>query len=196
MVISKQLMFASAIVVGVLGCKTATSKSSTVQDAGDVMFANLPDTVTAQWSCIVSTRIDAEVNPMPPPKPIDFPCGQVEAYLALEQDTFYFDKDAKFYNAPTTVPPETWVPQGLSGPGYTNFQIKYSLRQEMAQRGNDADAPVPSFASLRFSGLLKSGYYTGSFFAMPTADASGTTGNPVIYDCYQKKWWPLSPPGW
>jgi hypothetical protein len=170
--------------------------AANVQDAGDVQMAHLPDTVAYQWSCAISTRTDADTQPQPPTKPVDFPSGQQEVYLALEHDTFYFDKDAKFFNDPANTPPESWVPDGFSsGPGYKRYKINYSFRQQMAQRRAGSDAPTASYTGLQFSGLLSSGYFSGSFYALPGADGGGASQKQT-YDCYQKKWWPLSPTGW
>lgn len=164
----------------------------------------LPMTVAFQWSCIASERTDAEATPLPPPKAADFPGGKAELYLAMQTDTFYLDSQGKFLNDPKNTPPETWVRDGFGmGPGYRPYKIQYTLKQQMDMRRNAGAAPVPSFKALRFSGLLTSGNYAGSFFATPVAtDASAggadtpASNGPVTYDCYQKKWWPLAPPGW
>ena len=188
------LVLAATQVVSACKAHQSGADSSTVQDAGDVMMAQLPDTVSYQWSCAVSSRTDADTYPQPPAKPADFPWGQQEVYLALQHDTFYFDKDARFLNDPGNTPPEAWVPDGYSaGPGYKRYKINYSFRQQMAQRRAGAGAPVASYAGLQISGLLSSGYFSGSFYAVPSGDSGGTK---LTYDCYQKKWWPLSPPGW
>ena len=178
------------------GCKTnqAADSGSATKDAEDVAAAFLPMTVPYEWSCVVSARTDGDSNPMPPTKPQDYPSGKEEVYLALQSDTFYMDKTLKFLTMPDQEVPEIWVPDGYSaGPGYRRYKIKYSLRQELAIRSGNTAAPTPSFLALQFSGLLTSGYFSGSFFAIPVG---GTVANKIIYDCYQKKWWPLAPSGW
>ena len=192
MSVAKKILH-SGLLLLMVSCKTSghINSNSETKDAVDVAGAFLPTTVAYQWTCVESTRTDAEKTPLPS-KPSDFPSGKHEVYLALQGDTFYFDRDGKFLAHPDTEVPETWQPDGMfSGPGFRRYKIRLSLKQDLEIQRHDPKAIVPSFEAIVFSGLLSSGYYAGSFFARE----AGQTDR-KLYDCFQKKWWPLAPEGW